>query len=59
MELMDLFEEVFHEVMEELGLENWWDLVDSDDFEIVEERLAAYHDTEEYREWVKMCAEDL
>ena len=46
--LMELFEEVFHQVMEELEIENWWDLADSDDFAIVEERLEAYHDTEAY-----------
>lgn len=57
--LMELFEEVFNEVMEELGLTNWWELADSDDFAIVEERLEAYHGTEAYEQWCYETAMDL
>ena len=58
MELVKLFDKVFNEIMEELGLQNWWELFDSNDFEMVEQRLSAYQDTKEYKEWVaEMVAE--
>lgn len=58
MELVKLFDKVFHETMQELGLQNWWELFDSNDFEIVEKRLIEYQDTKEYKEWVaEMVAE--
>lgn len=58
MELVKLFDKVFNEIMEELGLVNWWELFDSNDFEMVEQRLSAYQDTKEYKEWVaEMVAE--
>jgi hypothetical protein len=33
------FEEIFEEVMIENEIEEWYELFDSDDFEIVEERI--------------------
>lgn len=58
MELVELFEKAFHETMKELGLKNWWELFDSNEFELVEKRLIEYKDTKEYKEWVaEMVAE--
>ena len=35
----DIFEEIFEAVMNELAICNWWELFDSGDFEVVEERI--------------------
>ena len=35
-----MFEEIFWEVAEELGVTDWWVLFDSDDFEKVEIKIA-------------------
>ena len=52
-----MFERVFDEVMTELNINNWWELYDSDNFEIVEKRIAENlgiedaYDNEEFRKW--------
>ena len=59
-----MFEQIFEEVMEMLGLEAWYELFDSDDFEIVEERISAalgydcWKD-EEFIAWHREMAEEL
>ncbi len=57
------FEEIFEEVMKELEL-CWWELFDSDDFEIVVERVedefgAEVLESEEWKNWVHEMAEEL
>ena len=59
-----MFEQIFEEVMEMLGLEAWYELFDSDDFEIVEERISealGYDcwEDEEFIAWHREMAEDL
>ena len=59
-----MFEQIFEEVMEMLELEAWYELFDSDDFEIVEERISAalgYDccENEEFVAWYREMAEDL
>lgn len=36
----EMFEEVFAEVMQELGLEAWYELYDSEDFDLVCHRIS-------------------
>ena len=55
--MMEMFDKVFDEVMEENGLENWYELFDSDEFGEVEERvsnLLGYDcwDNDEFCDWV-------
>jgi len=62
--MYEMFEAIFEEVMEELGLTEWWELADGDDFEIVEERIteALGHDCWEdvdFVAWHREMAEDL
>lgn len=40
MEMIALFDYVFETVQIELNIKNWYDLFDSSDFDIVEERIA-------------------
>lgn len=62
--MVEVFEEVFGEVMEELGLEGWYELFDSEEFELVEDRIEAMFgaevfESEEYISWVHEMAWDL
>jgi hypothetical protein len=36
-----MFDEIFRDVMETLGVEDWYDLFTSNAFEIVEDRISA------------------
>lgn len=58
------FEEIFEEVMIENEIEEWYELFDSDDFEIVEERIVKelgkeILKSEEYNNWIEIMALDL
>lgn len=58
------FEMVFEMVMEMFGLENWWELFDSEKFSVVESKLVEMYgesvlESEEYVEWVKEMYWDL
>ena len=62
--MMEMFDKVFDEVMEENRLENWYELFDSDEFGEVEERvsnLLGYDcwDNEEFCKWVDDMNMDL
>ena len=58
-----MFERIFEEVMEEMGMTAWYDLLDSEDFEIVELRISTElgYDcwtSEEFVSWYRdMCAD--
>ena len=59
-----MFEQIFEEVMEMHGLEAWYELFDSDDFEIVEKRISAAlgydcWEDEEFIAWHREMAEEL
>ena len=59
-----MFEEIFEEVMEMVGVKAWYELFDSDNFEIVEERISAElgydcWENEEFVAWHREMAEDL
>ena len=59
-----MFEQIFEEVMEMVGASAWYELFDSDDFEIVEERISAElgydcWENEEFVAWHREMAEDL
>lgn len=58
------FEEIFEEVIIENEIEEWYELFDSDDFEIVEERIVKelgkeILKSEEYNNWIEIMALDL
>lgn len=36
----DIFEEIFWNVAEELGITSWWELFDSEQFDMVEVRIS-------------------
>ena len=62
----DIFEDVFNETQDELGLA-WWELFDGEDFEIVVERIAdalgmtveELEDDDAFRAWVDEMADEL
>ncbi len=59
-----IFEEIFEEVMQELRITEWYILFDSDEFEIVEQRISdklEYDcwECEEFVNWYKDMSEDL
>lgn len=58
---MEKYENVFWQVADELGIKKWWELFDSSDMDIVDERCKALVDynEEEYNEWYKEMAMDL
>lgn len=65
--MFEMFEMVFEAVMEELDLDEWYQLFDSEDFGIVEQRVATalgistadLYDIEEFDEWTSEMAMDL
>ena len=63
--MFECFEKIFDEVMNELGLDGWWELFDSEDFDEVEYRICrAYgvanaNEVEGFTEWYNEMAEDL
>lgn len=65
--MFEMFEMVFEAVMEELDLDEWYQLFDSEDFGIVEQRVATalgistadLYDVKEFDEWTSEMAMDL
>ena len=65
--MFEMFDMVFEAVMEELDLDEWYQLFDSEDFGIVEQRIATalgistadLYDIEEFDEWTSEMAMDL
>lgn len=59
-----MFQQIFESMMEELGQENWWELYDSEDFDLVVERISeclghdAWEDPE-FIAWQNIMADDL
>ena len=61
--MIERFEEIFEEVMEEKNME-WWELYDSSDFDEVENRIIAEFgkdvlDSDEYCDWTNEMTMDL
>lgn len=60
-----MFNEVFEEVMTEMGITEWYVLFDSDGFDKVERRIAERYGVEDatevdgFTEWVSEMAMDL
>ena len=65
MTTIEIFEEIFWQVGEEFGLTTWWEIFDSEAFEIVETRIAKQFGVSEvteiegYTEWYNEMAEEL
>lgn len=63
--MYELFESIFEEVMNELNISNWWELADSNSFEIVENRVAEAlgiteaYESSEFCEWANEMAAEL
>ena len=62
--MFEVFEEVFEEVMEMFGMEEWWELFDSEEFSVVEEMLVqrfgeSVLESEEFCSWVEEMDGDL
>lgn len=61
----DIFEEIFEAVMNELAICDWWELFDSEDFEVVEERICDRFgvtdpaEVEGFIEWNNMMCDEL
>ncbi len=61
----DIFESIFESVMDELNISAWYELFDSDRFEIVEERIRECFGVEdefeidEYDDWYNTMVMDL
>ena len=64
-EYVEIFEEIFWEVADELNITTWWELFDSEDFEEVENRIAKAFDEVDaadvpfFLDWHNEMAEDL
>ena len=61
--MIERFEEIFEEVMEEKNME-WWELYDSSDFDEVENQIVAEFgkdvlDSDEYCDWTNEMTMDL
>lgn len=61
--MLERFDEIMVEVMEEMDME-WYEVYDSEAFDLVDERLEAefgseVFDTEEYSTWVREMYWDL
>lgn len=59
--MLEKYEMIFAEVMEQKGCKGWYELFDSVDFEIVEERCKALEDfdLEVFNAWTEEMAWDL
>ena len=59
--MLENYEMIFAEVMEQRGYTEWYKLFDSEDFEIVEQRCQALDnfDLDLYTHWVNEMAWDL
>lgn len=61
----EIFEEIFWQVGDEMGLNSWWEIFDGDAFEEVERRIAQYFgvadvwDVPEFSEWESEMADEL
>lgn len=61
----DIFEEIFEAVMSELRIRDWYVLFDSNDFEVVEERICDHFgvddpaEVEGFIEWNNMMCDEL
>ena len=64
-EYVEIFDEIFWEVADELNITTWWELFDSEDFEEVENRIAKAFDEADvadvpfFLDWHNEMAEDL
>lgn len=64
-EYVEIFDEIFWTVADELGITNWWELFDSENMDEVERRIAKAFDEEDpsdvefFTEWYNEMAEDL
>ena len=64
-EYVEIFDEIFWTVADELGIANWWELFDSENMDEVERRIAKAFDEEDpsdvefFTEWYNEMAEDL
>ena len=61
---IEMFEEVFAEVAKEVGANEWYELFDSENFNLVEVRLVTLYgeevlESEEYTAWVSEMAQEL
>lgn len=62
--MFKVFGEVFEEVMEMFGMEEWWELFDSGKFSVVEKKLVerfgeSVLESEEFCSWFDEMAADL
>ena len=58
--MFEQFEEIFWQVAEENGINNWWEVFDSDLMEEVENRISVrYGLSAEYIAWYNEMAGDL
>ena len=64
-EYIEIFDEIFWEVADELNITTWWELFDSEDFKEVENRIAKAFDEADatdvpfFLDWHNEMAEDL
>ena len=64
-EYIETFDKIFWDVAEELGIANWWELFDSENFDEVEKRIAkAFNETDasevpSFTDWYNDMAGDL
>jgi len=62
---LSIFEEIFDEVMDELNLRAWWELVDGEGFAEVERRVAQRYnvadayDVQSFSAWATELANEL
>ena len=65
MENVEIFEEIFENVMDELNIDAWYDLYDDVAFQIVEDRIADRFEVSDpytidgYADWAKEMTEGL
>lgn len=62
--MYEMFEEIFAEVMREVGASAWYELFDSDGFVMVEDRVSEKlgydcYECEEFCKWACEMSEDL
>ena len=62
--MINRFDEIFVEVMHTLGIENWYELVDSDNFDMVENAIVrefgeSILEDKIFVEWVNEMVDDI